>query len=279
VIAGSAPPPVLAVLTIAGSDSSAGAGAQADLKTFAANGVYGTSVVTAITAQNTSAVEALEPLAADLVTAQIEAVASDFTLHAVKTGMLATAAIVEAVAAAVTELDLPSLVVDPVLASTSGSLLLDADGVQAMIWELFPRARVITPNLYEAEALSGCRIRSLAEGRDAAKRLHDLGPSVVIVTGGHLPGDDIVDLLFDGRDFVELKTPRVGERPTHGTGCAFAAAIAANLAMGSAPVEAAARAQSYVGGAVRHAISLGRGLALLHHLWNTGRPARADGIA
>ena len=156
-------------LTIAGSDPSGGAGIQGDLKTFAAFGVYGASAITAVTVQNTIGVEAVAPLSADLVTAQIEAIAGDIQLHATKVGMLATAAIVQAVAAAIEELDLPMVVLDPVLVSSSGERLLDADGVQALCRELLPLARVVTPNIPEAEALSGRRIRSLDEARDAAK--------------------------------------------------------------------------------------------------------------
>src|SRR5258706_2132678 len=155
-------------LTIAGSDSSAGAGIQADLKTFAAFGVYGVTAITAVTAQNTAGVQSVSPLSADDVTAQIEAVAADIAIHATKIGMLATAAIVEAVAAAVEELDLPLVVLDPVLASTSGEPLLDADGVQALRLELVPRARVVTPNVPEAEVLSGRRISTMDDARDAA---------------------------------------------------------------------------------------------------------------
>src|SRR3954462_7020743 len=167
-------------LTIAGSDSSGGAGIQGDLKTFAALGVYGLSAVTAVTAQNPTGVLRIDPLSADLVTAQIEAVAGDVEIHAVKTGMLATAAIVEAVAAAIEELDLPNLVVDPVLVSTSGARLLDDDGVQMLVSELLPLARIVTPNIPEAEALGGRRIRSPADAREAARRIHGLGTSAVV---------------------------------------------------------------------------------------------------
>src|SRR5438034_4724893 len=162
-------------LTIAGSDSSGGAGIQADLKTFAAFGLYGACAITAITVQNTIGVEAVAPLSADLVTAQIEAIAGDLVLHATKIGMLATAAIVEAVAAAIAELELPLVVVDPVLVSSNGERLLDEDGVQAMLNQLFPRARVVTPNLPEAEALSGRRIASAEDARDAARTIHEMG--------------------------------------------------------------------------------------------------------
>src|SRR4029079_1164413 len=156
-------------LTIAGSDPGGGAGIQADLKTFAAFGVYGVSAIAAVTVQNTLGVEAVAPLSADLVTSQIDAIAGDFSVDSTKTGMLATAAIVEAVAAAIAELDLPLVVVDPVLVSTSGERLLDADGVQAMITELLPRARVVTRNVPEAEALSGRRISSAEDAREAAR--------------------------------------------------------------------------------------------------------------
>src|SRR5262245_45185140 len=199
------------VLTIAGSDSSGGAGIQADLRTFAALGVHGATAITAITAQNATGVSAIAPLAADLVTAQIEAVAAG-DLHATKIGMLATAAIAEAVAAAIEALDLPLVVLDPVLASTTGTRLLDADGVQTLLLELLPRALVITPNTLEAEALSGRPIRSLADARDATKRLHDMGARHVIITGGHAPevagSRVVVDLLFDGRTFHESRVAR-----------------------------------------------------------------------
>src|SRR5947209_5411530 len=176
-------------LTIAGSDSSGGAGVQADLKTFAAFGVYGASAITAVTAQNTEGVAATAPLAADLVTAQIEAVAADFTIDATKIGMLATSAIVEAVVAAIDELELPMVVVDPVLRSTSGAALLDDDGLQALVAELLPRAFIVTPNLPEAEAISGTRISSMDDAQEAARRIHDRGATVVVVTGGRRAGE------------------------------------------------------------------------------------------
>lgn len=263
-------------LTIAGSDPSGGAGIQGDLKTFAAYGVYGTSAITAITAQNTTGLLSLEAVSADLVTAQIEAIAGDMALHAVKTGMLANAAIVEAVAAAIHELELPNVVVDPVLISTSGSRLLDLDGVQMMISELLPRARIVTPNIPEAEALCGRPIGSLDDAREAARRIHDMGPSAVVITGGHgprpktpEPRTSVVDLLFDGRDFFEVRTARVESRDTHGTGCAFAAAVAACLARGEGVGAAVARAQQFVAGALRTGIGIehGGGYPPLHHFW------------
>jgi hydroxymethylpyrimidine/phosphomethylpyrimidine kinase len=275
-------------LTIAGSDSSGGAGIQADLKTFAAFGIYGASAITAITAQSTTGIEAAVALEADLVTAQIEAVAGDLTIHATKIGMLANAAIAEAVAAAIAELDLPLVVLDPVLVSSSGQRLLDDDGVRALCTELLPRARVVTPNIPEAEALSGVRIQSMDDARNAAKRIQKLGARAVIITGGHAfstshPAprtphlDDVtrtshlgevVDLLLDGDAFVELRVPRVESPHTHGTGCTFSSALAAGLALGRELPDAAARAQAYVAGAIAHAPGLGHGRGPLNHFWD-----------
>ncbi len=255
-------------LTIAGSDSGGGAGIQADLKTFAALGVYGTSAIAAITAQNTLGVVAAEPVGTDLVIAQIEAVAGDIALHATKTGMLATTALVEAVAAAIKELELPLVVVDPVMVAKSGDRLLDPDAVQAMRKELLPVAHVVTPNIPEAEVLSGMSILSRDDVREAARRIHRLGPSAVIVKGGHAAGAEIVDLLFDGKQFVEFRTPRIDTRNTHGTGCTFASAVAAYLALGSTLSDATGRAQAYVAGAIRHALPIGQGHGPLDHFWS-----------
>ena len=253
------------VLTIAGSDSGGGAGIQADLKTFAAHGLYGTSVITAVTAQNTTGITALEALSADLVTAQMEAVMSDIGAHAAKTGMLANAAIVEAVASAVEALKIPWLVVDPVLVATSGDSLLDDEGVGAMKSELLRRAFVVTPNVLEAEALSGIRILSDEDRRHAARRILALGPSAVILKGGHVSSADIVDVLYDGHRYVEFRTARVPGRGTHGTGCTFAAAVTSQLALGRGLEDAIPLAQSYVAEAIRHAPDLGRGHGPLDH--------------
>ena len=258
------------VLTIAGSDSSGGAGIQADLKTFAALGVYGASAITAVTAQSTVGVAESFALSADLVTAQIEAVAGDIDVHATKTGMLAGAAIVEAVAAAIKEMDLPLVVVDPVIASKRGDPLLDADGVTMLCTELLPLARVVTPNIPEAEALSGIRIEDEDAAQEAARRIHGLGAAAVIITGGHRPGaDDVTDLLFDGQRFSMFRTARIDSRNTHGTGCTFAAAVAAHLALGHELATAAERSQQFVAGAIRHALAIGRGHGPLDHFWKS----------
>jgi hydroxymethylpyrimidine/phosphomethylpyrimidine kinase len=254
-------------LTIAGSDSGGGAGIQADLKTFAAHGVFGTSAVTAITAQNTLGVTAWQAMPADLVTAQIEAVAADFDLRAVKVGMLATAAIVEAVAAAIMELDLPDVVVDPVMVATGGDRLLDEDAIEAIKRELMPHTRVLTPNVPEAEALSGMGIASVDDMRSAARRILASGPRVVLVKGGHLTGPESVDVVVTAHESFDLRRPRVETTSTHGTGCTLSSAIAANLALGLELQPALERAREYVDGAIRHAPGLGRGHGPLGHFW------------
>ncbi len=219
-------------LTIAGSDSGAGAGIQADLKTFAAHGVYGLSAITAVTAQNSLGVTMAEALPADLVTAQIEAVVSDFGVHAAKTGMLANAAIVEAVSAAIRDLEIPLLVVDPVMIAKSGDRLLDDEALGAMKAELIGQAFLVTPNIPEAETLTGIEIRTDDDRKEAARRIVALGATSVVIKGGHLPSDDISDLLLHEGEFVEFRQTRVPGRHTHGTGCTFAAAITSHLAHG-----------------------------------------------
>jgi hydroxymethylpyrimidine/phosphomethylpyrimidine kinase len=252
-------------LTIAGSDSSGGAGIQADLKTFAAHGVYGLSAITAVTAQNTLGVTAVDALSADLVTAQIEAVMSDLGADAAKTGMLANAAIVEAVAAAVEDLQIPLLVVDPVMIAKSGDRLLDDEALGAMKSELIRKAFLVTPNIPEAETLAGITIRTDDDRREAAKRIHALGASAVVIKGGHMPSAAIVDLLYDGGRFVEFPTERIAGTSTHGTGCTFAAAVTAHLALGRRLEEAIGQAQAYVASAIRHAPGLGRGHGPMDH--------------
>ena len=254
-------------LTIAGSDSGAGAGIQADLKTFAAHGVYGTSVITAVTAQNTIGVSGIHVVPDDFVTAQIEAVTDDLGCNAVKTGMLANSTIVEAVAAAVEALELPNLVVDPVMVAKSGDHLLDEEAVHAMRWTLLRLARVVTPNIPEAEVLAKMPIRSLADMREAAARIAMLKPAAVVIKGGHLAGPEVVDVLLEHGEFSEFIGPRIEGRNTHGTGCTFAAAIAAHLAKGTAVKEAVPAAKAYVEGAMRDGIPLGRGHRPLNHFW------------
>ena len=253
-------------LTIAGSDSGGGAGIQADLKTFAAFGVYGTSAITAITAQNTRGVMSARAIDPDLVVAQIEAVASDFTIAATKIGMLANAAIIEAVASAITRLLLPAVVLDPVMVAKGGDHLLESSAVAALRGKLIPLAAVLTPNVPEAEALTGRTIASIADQREAAARLVGMGARIVVVKGGHLQGRAI-DVWHDGTRFIELDAERIETPHTHGTGCTFSSAIAACLALGHDPEESARRAKAYVTGAIRHAPGLGHGHGPLHHFW------------
>ena len=254
-------------LTIAGSDSSGGAGIQADLKTFAAHRVFGTCAITAVTAQNTLGVTMWRAVASDLVTAQIEAVAGDLGVDAVKVGMLGNAAIVEAVAAAIAELDLPHVVVDPVMIAKGGDRLLEEEAVAAIRAELLPLAHVVTPNVPEAEVLSGRTIRSVDDMRAAGERILGLGPRVVLVKGGHLEGPESIDVVCTAHEVFELRRPRIDTRHTHGTGCTLSSAIAANLALGLDDRSALSRARDYLDGAIRHAPGLGRGHGPLGHFW------------
>ena len=254
-------------LTIAGSDSGGGAGIQADLKTFAAHGVYGTSAITAVTAQNTLGVAALVALEADMVIAQIEAIAGDIGADAVKTGMLANAAIVEAVAATIASLDLPHVVVDPVMIAKGGDRLLEEAAVHALRQELLPLAHVVTPNVPEAEVLAGVTIASVAQMRDAGRRILELGPRVVVVKGGHLDGEESIDVVCSADGMYDIRGPRFTTRNTHGTGCTLASAIAANLALGLADREAIEAARAYLAGAIAHAPDIGSGHGPLNHFW------------
>lgn len=234
-------------LTIAGSDSGGGAGIQADLRTFMACGLHGVSAVTAVTAQNDRAITAAYPLPPEMVAAQIDAVSEGFTLDAVKTGMLATAAIVEIVAERLAAIDAP-LIVDPVLVSSSGVALLDDAGVELLATKLLPRAAVVTPNRMEAERLSGIAIASVADAEAAARKIRALGPGAVVITGGHLGDGDatVIDVLSDGTGALHLELPRRRELARrHGTGCAHSAALTAALASGRSVVEASREAQRY----------------------------------
>lgn len=255
------------VLAIAGSDSSGGAGVQADLKTLAALGVYGTCAITAITAQSTTGVAAVYELPPQIVAAQMEAVVTDIRPDAVKTGMLSSAAIIEVVAAKVREYSLPHLVVDPVMVSKSGARLLREDAIQALRDLLFPLAEVVTPNIPEAEALVGRGLKDEDGIREAAREIAAMGPQNVVIKGGHREGRAAIDLLFDGRDFHAYTAEWVGTTSTHGTGCTFASAIAAHLALGAAVPEAVGRAKDYLTEALRHAYPVGHGRGPVDHFW------------
>ena len=245
-------------LTIAGSDSGGGAGIQADLKTFAALGVHGTCAITAITAQNTVTVTAIEELPPAVITAQIEAVVTDLHPSAAKTGMLSSPAIIETVAEAVRRFGLERLVVDPVMVAKGGARLLREEAVDALRYFLLPLAAVVTPNLPEAEVLLGRPVGTLEEREQAARDLVALGPRAVVVKGGHAEGE-AVDVFFDGTDLVHLPAERIDTKNTHGSGCAFSAAIAAGLAKGQDPLEAVREAKAYVTAAIRTSLQLGEG--------------------
>ena len=256
-------------LTIAGSDSGGGAGIQADLKTFAALGVYGTSALTAVTAQNTLGVTGVQELPPDMVALQIDAVASDIGADAVKTGMLANSGIVRVVADKVTEHGLPNLVVDPVMVAKGGDPLLQEEAVDALRTLLVPLALVVTPNLPEASVLVGYEVSTLEQARRAARDIVGMGSRSVVVKGGHLQGD-AVDVFYDGNEFREFSSPRVDTTSTHGTGCTFASAIAAGLAKGMGVEEAVGQAKTYVTEAIRRAFPIGSGHGPLNHfhaLW------------
>ena len=263
------------VLTIAGSDSGGGAGIQADLKTFAAMGVYGASAITAITAQNTQRVTAVFELPPELVAAQIDAVVSDIGADAVKTGMLSSAAIIEAVAAKVREHQLRPLVVDPVMVAKSGDRLLREDAVEALRTQLLPLTTVLTPNLPEAEALLGRSLVSWDDVRAGAQELVAMGPQAVVIKGGHREGPAI-DIFFDGHEFHEFTAARVETTSTHGTGCTFASAIAAALAKGSDLRGAVALAKAYVTKALQSAYPIGHGHGPVHHFYRYWQPRSRD---
>ncbi len=255
------------VLTIAGSDASAGAGIQADLKTFAALGVYGTSAVTAVTAQNTRGVTAVQEMPPGIIAAQIDAVVADIRPDAVKTGMLASAPIIEVVAGKLKEHGLPNLVVDPVMVAKSGDRLLREDAVAALRELLLPLAAVVTPNLPEAEVLAGRAIASDEDARKAAEEIVGLGAGAVVVKGGHREAAEALDILYDGSAYREYSAPRVDTTSTHGTGCTFASAIAAYLARGEPLAEAVGRAKEYLTEALRRADPIGGGHGPVHHFW------------
>ncbi|MCC7008645.1 MAG: bifunctional hydroxymethylpyrimidine kinase/phosphomethylpyrimidine kinase [Acidobacteria bacterium] len=251
-------------LTIAGSDSGGGAGIQADLKTFAAHGVYGTSAVTAVTAQNTRAVGSVFLVPPDIVAAQIRMVVEDFGADAVKIGMLGSTGNASAVAEALRRWRLPHVVLDTVLASSTGVPLLEEGGVRVLQDELMPLAEVVTMNTREAHVLTGIIVVDVPTARTAASRLHDLGARAAIVKGGHLDGPP-VDVLYDGRTFTEFAGERIATRHTHGTGCTFAAAIAARLALGHPLAPAIQAAKAYVTRALAQAPHLGSGHGPLAH--------------
>lgn len=272
--------PAPRALTIAGSDSGGGAGIQADLKTFAAFGVYGASAITAVTAQNTLGVVDWVAMPVDLVTAQIDAVLSDIGADAVKTGMLANAGVIEAVAARLRAHKVEQLVVDPVMVAKGGHRLLEPDAIGALVRELLPLATIATPNLPEAEVLTNRRIATWDDARGAAQQIVEMGARSVVVKGGHFDagtaeGRGATDLYYDGHSFHEFTSVRVDTTSTHGTGCTFASAVAAGLAKGMGARDAIALAKSYVTLAIQHAYPIGSGHGPVHHFYRYYQPSGA----
>ena len=257
-------------MTIAGSDSGGGAGIQADLKTFAALGVYGTVTLTAITAQNTVGVSGVHEIPTDMIVAQMDAVMGDIGADAVKTGMLSSQEIVEVVASQIQRHGIRSLVVDPVMVAKSGDSLLRDDAVDAVRTRLVPLSAVVTPNIPEAEALTGMTIESDDDVREAARRIVGMGARSVVVKGGHREGS-ATDVLYDGSSFREYSAPRIDTVNTHGTGCTFASAVAAGLAQGKSVEEAVGQAKEYVTEAIRASFPIGRGHGPLNHFYELWR--------
>jgi hydroxymethylpyrimidine/phosphomethylpyrimidine kinase len=253
------------VLTIAGSDSGAGAGIQADLKTFAALGVYGVSVITAVTAQNTVGVRAVQEIEAGVIAAQLDALADDFSIAALKTGMLSSVAIIETVAAGLRRHKLRPLVVDPVMVAKSGDRLLHEDAVDTLRRMLLPLAHVVTPNIPEAEVLTGLSIRTPADRVAAGHAIMEMGAHAVVIKGGHADEDPVVDLLVDSNGVHEFRAARIATTSTHGTGCTFSAAIAAGLGRGDDLATAVGDARDYLSSALAQAPGIGHGHGPLNH--------------
>ncbi|MCK8603469.1 bifunctional hydroxymethylpyrimidine kinase/phosphomethylpyrimidine kinase [Desulfoferrobacter suflitae] len=254
-------------LTIAGSDSGGGAGIQADLKTFAALGVYGMSAITALTAQNTVGVQAVVELDADFVSMQVHSVVTDIGVDAVKTGMLSSAPIIARVAADMEKFAIENLVVDPVMIAKSGDRLLREEAIDTMIHRLFPLAMVVTPNLHEASALTGMAVEEAPAMKEAARIIKDFGPRYVVIKGGHLEGAPM-DILYDGKHFIKFANVRHNTPHTHGTGCTFASAIAAGLARGFSVEKAVESAKDYITGAIEKGLAIGKGRGPVHHFFD-----------
>jgi hydroxymethylpyrimidine/phosphomethylpyrimidine kinase len=259
-------------LTVAGSDSGGGAGVQADLKTFAALGVYGMTAVTAVTVQNTKGVTGYEELSPQTVADQIRSVVTDIGVDAGKTGMLASAPIVRAVAEVLAETGVPDLVVDPVFLSKHGHPLLSEDAVDALREDLVPLATLVTPNLPEASGLAGFRVETAEDMQEAAQAILALGPRAVLVKGGHLGGGGSDDLFVDETRSLWLRGERIDTPNTHGTGCVLSAAIAARLALGDALLDAVRAGKAFVTDAIRHNLALGQGIGPVDPMWEI-RPA------
>ncbi len=252
-------------LTIAGSDPSGGAGIQADLKTFAAHGVYGTSVITAVTVQNTVRVYNVQEVKPDIVYDQIIYLFDDIQIDAVKIGMVSSIELIETIAGALKKVDSPAIVLDPVMISKSGYSLLNIDARNALVKNLFPIAEIVTPNIYEAQALTGDKISTIEDMKLTAAKILKFGAKKVVVKGGHLNDQRATDILFDGTTYAELTAKRIETKNTHGTGCTFSSAIAANIAKGMDFTQAVSNAKAYITKAIEHSLNIGYGHGPVDH--------------
>jgi len=259
-------------LTIAGSDSSGGAGIQADLKTFAANGVYGMSVITAVTAQNTRGVLAVEDLSIEVIQKQIEAIYDDIQVDAVKVGMVSRSETINTISSNLKQYHADNVVVDPVMVAKSGFNLLQPEAVTALIEKLLPLATVVTPNIPEAEIITAMVIKNIDDMERAAARIYEMGPQNVLLKGGHLM-DQATDVLFDGTKYLHLTAERIPAKNTHGTGCTLSSAIAADLAKGYSITDAARQAKEYLTIAIKHALDIGKGVGPINHFYDLYRKA------
>lgn len=259
-------------LTIAGSDSSGGAGIQADLKTFSANGVYGMSVITAVTAQNTQGVLAVQDIDKEIIAKQMEAVFEDIAIDAVKIGMVSQIETIETVAVKLKHYNPKIVVVDPVMISKSGYHLLQPSAEKKLVKELLPLSLLVTPNIPEAEVITGMVITTLTDMEQAAKQIYGMGAKNVLLKGGHLE-NEATDVLFDGTAFTYFKAARINTKNTHGTGCTLSSAVTAFLAQGSSVAEAVKKAKEYITIAIRHSLSLGKGVGPTHHFYQLYKKA------
>ncbi|MGB9678547.1 MAG: bifunctional hydroxymethylpyrimidine kinase/phosphomethylpyrimidine kinase [Thermoanaerobacteraceae bacterium] len=254
-------------LTIAGSDSGGGAGIQADIKTFFAHGVYGMSVITSITAQNTTGVLEIEDVNHEMVNLQMKAIFDDLYPDSIKIGMVSNKDIINIIAKGLKLYDANNIVLDPVMISKSGSHLLKADAINALKKELIPLSLIVTPNLMEASELTNKKVTNVYEMKEAAKNILELGPKTVLIKGGHLC-EDAIDIFYDGKEFYEVKSERIDTKNTHGTGCTYSSAIAANLALGYDLFDSILKAKEYITGAIRFSLSIGHGVGPTNHFWN-----------
>lgn len=255
------------VLSIAGSDCSGGAGIQADLKTFSAHGVFGMSAVVSVVAENTSRVLDIQDVTPDMIGKQIDAVFEDIQVDAVKVGMLSTAECMETVASKLRQYQPRHIVIDPVMYAKNGSPLMDPNAIETLITQIIPCATVLTPNIPEAECITGDTIASVEDMKRVAKRIHNMGCENVIIKGGHATGD-AVDILYDGTAFYEYEVARIDTKNTHGTGCTFSSSIASNLAKGKDITVATEKAKAYITMAISHSLSIGKGHGPTHHFYD-----------